>query len=75
MGMMMNTATTPWLMDISNRDILTMQLNRIRREMTDFAGLVDIWDVINEVVIMPILNKNDNGITRICKELGRIRGS
>lgn len=68
-----HTATAPWLMDMSNRDILTAQLNRIRREMTDFAGLVDIWDVINEVVIMPIFNKYDNGITRICKELGRIR--
>lgn len=68
-----HTATAPWLMDMSNMDILTTQLNRIRRDMTDFAGLVDIWDVINEVVIMPIFNKYDNGITRICKELGRIR--
>ena len=68
-----HTATAPWLMDMSNKDILTTQLNRIRRDMTDFAGLVDIWDVINEVVIMPIFSKYDNGITRICKELGRIR--
>lgn len=29
-------------------------------------------DVINEVVIMPIFNKYDNGLTRVCKELGRI---
>ncbi len=68
-----HTATAPWLMDLSNRDILTVQLNRIRRDVSGFAGLVDIWDVINEVVIMPIFNKYDNGITRICKELGRIR--
>ena len=31
-----------------------MQLDRIYRDVTDFAGLVDIWDVINEAVIMPI---------------------
>jgi len=68
-----HTATAPWLLEMNNRDILAAQLNRIRRDVTDFAGIVDIWDVINEVVIMPIFDKYDNGITRICKELGRIR--
>lgn len=68
-----HTVTAPWLMEMSNKDILTTQLNRIRRDVTDFEGLIDMWDVINEVVIMPIFDKYDNGITRICKELGRIR--
>jgi len=68
-----HTVTAPWLLDYSNTEILQLQLNRIRRDVTDFAGLVDMWDVINEVVIMPIFNKYDNGITRICKEFGRIR--
>ncbi len=68
-----HTATAPWLMDLSNKDILAVQLNRIRRDVTNFTGIVDLWDVINEVVIMPIFNKYDNGITRLCKELGRIR--
>ena len=68
-----HTATAPWLLELSNRDILAVQLNRIRRDVANFTGIVDIWDVINEVVIMPIFDKYDNGITRICKELGRIR--
>lgn len=68
-----HTGTAPWLMEMSNKDILTTQLNRIRRDVSGFAGLIDIWDVINEVVIMPIFDKYDNGITRICQELGRIR--
>lgn len=68
-----HTASAPWLLDMSNKDILATQLNRIRRDVTDFEGLIDIWDVINEVVIMPIFDKYDNGITRICKDLGRIR--
>lgn len=45
---------------------------RIKREVSDFAGLIDMWDVINEVVIMPNFNKYDNGITRICKQFGRM---
>ena len=68
-----HTVCAPWLMDMSNKDILTTQLNRIRRDVTDFSGLIDIWDVINELVIMPVFDKYDNGITRICKELGRHR--
>lgn len=68
-----HTVTAPWLLELSNEEILRVQLERIEREVTDFKGLVDMWDVINEVVIMPIFDKYDNGITRICKELGRVR--
>ena len=57
---------------MSNDEILQAQLARIRRDVSEFAGLIDMWDVINEVVIMPIFDKYDNGITRLCKELGRI---
>jgi GH35 family endo-1,4-beta-xylanase len=67
-----HTVTADWLMDLSNADIAREQVARIRREVTDFAGVIDAWDVINEVVIMPIFDKYDNGITRICRELGRI---
>jgi len=67
-----HTVTAPWLLDMSNSEILTTQLNRIHREVTEFKGLIDMWDVINEVVIMPIFDKYDNGITRICKDIGRI---
>ena len=64
--------TAPWLLDMDNSQILSAQRDRIKREMCDFAGFIDIWDLINEVVIMPVFDKYDSGITRICKELGRI---
>lgn len=67
-----HTETATWLMDLSNADIAREQVARIKREITDFAGLIDMWDVINEVVIMPIFDKYDNGVTRICREMGRI---
>jgi endo-1,4-beta-xylanase len=66
-----HTATADWLLDMDNADIIRAQAARIRREVADFAGLIDVWDVINEVVIMPIFDKYDNGITRISQELGR----
>jgi endo-1,4-beta-xylanase len=67
-----HTVTADWLMDLPNAEIAREQAARIRREVAGFAGVIDMWDVINEVVIMPIFDKYDNGITRICRELGRI---
>jgi endo-1,4-beta-xylanase len=67
-----HTLTAPWLLEMSNEEILRAQFDRIERDVTDFKGLIDTWDVINEVVIMPIFDKYDNGITRISQDLGRI---
>ena len=68
-----HTVCAPWLLDMSNEEILRAQIDRIHRDVTDFKGTIDMWDVINEVVIMPIFDKYDNGVTRICKDVGRIR--
>jgi GH35 family endo-1,4-beta-xylanase len=57
---------------MKNQEILKAQLERIQRDVSDFAGVIDQWDVVNEAVIMPIFDRYDNGITRLCKELGRI---
>lgn len=67
-----HTVCADWLMKYDNETILRKQLDRITRDVTDFQGVVNMWDVINEVVIMPIFDKYDNAITRICKDKGRI---
>lgn len=67
-----HTGCVPWLMNYANKTILQKQLERIHRDVGNFKGIIDMWDVINEVVIMPIYDKYDNAITRICKELGRV---
>lgn len=67
-----HTLTPDWLLNMSNREILEAQLGRIQRVVADFSGVINMWDVVNEAVIMPIFDRYDNGITRICKELGRI---
>jgi endo-1,4-beta-xylanase len=67
-----HTVTAEWLLSLPNAQIIEAQRSRIAREVADFSGLIDMWDVINEVVIMPIFDKYDNGITRIARELGRI---
>ena len=68
-----HTLAPDWLLPMSNKEILQAQTVRIKREVSGFKGLIDMWDVINEAVIMPVFDKYDNGITRICRELGRIK--
>ena len=68
-----HTVCAPWLMNYSNAEILKKVIERIERDVSVFKGLIDTWDVINEVVIMPVFDKYDNAITRICKEYGQVR--
>lgn len=67
-----HTLTAPWLLEMTNQEIRQAQVDRIHREVTAFKGVIDMWDVMNEVVIMPVFDKYENGITRICKEAGRV---
>lgn len=67
-----HTVCADWLMQYSNEKILELQKARIRREVTDFRGVIDMWDVINEVVIMPVFDKYDNAMTRVCRQIGRV---
>ena len=67
-----HTVTADWLLDLPVEEVIDAQLARIRRDVADFAGLIDAWDVINEVVIMPVFDRGENGITRMAQRLGRV---
>ena len=67
-----HTVCADWLMEYPDEVILDKQLARINREVTAFKGVIDIWDVINEVVIMPVFDKYDNAVTRLCKRYGQV---
>lgn len=67
-----HTASALWLLDKTDEEVLENQLSRIRREISAFSGPITLWDVINEVVIMPIFEKEDNAITRLCQKMGRV---
>jgi GH35 family endo-1,4-beta-xylanase len=68
-----HTVCADWLMAMDNDKIFETQIARIHRDITAFKGVIDMWDVINEAVIMPLFNRYDNAITRICKQRGRIK--
>ena len=68
-----HTVCAPWLLKYDNEEISRRQINRITRDVKAFRGVIGLWDVINEVVIMPDFDRYDNAITRICREKGRIQ--
>ncbi|GAA1752090.1 endo-1,4-beta-xylanase [Luedemannella helvata] len=67
-----HTLAPAWLRDLPVEEVAREQVARIRRDAAAFAGVLDAWDVINEVVIMPVFDKEPNGLTRLCREIGRI---
>lgn len=67
-----HTLAPQWLLGRSNADVAQAVRSRITRDVTDFAGLVDMWDAINEVVIMPVFTAEDNAITDLCASIGQV---
>jgi len=67
-----HTVSAKWMLEKSDAAVLANQLARVRREVGAFRGEIGLWDVINEVVIMPVFNKEDNAITRLCQRTGRV---
>jgi GH35 family endo-1,4-beta-xylanase len=70
-----HTVKAAWLDALPLEEVERLVRERVRREVHDFAGLVDEWDAINEVVIMPdFVNEPDgvpNAISRLARERGR----
>lgn len=51
-----HTVAPDWLRARPTDEIEAVTRARVRREVADFAGLIDTWDAINEVVIMPVFD-------------------
>ena len=48
-------------------EVERLQRERIRGHVGGFAGSIDTWDAINEAVIMPVFEAEDNAITRLAR--------
>ncbi len=69
-----HTVKAAWLDALPTDEVERRVLGRVQREVTDFAGFVDEWDVINEVVIMPIFTNEPDGVPNAVSRLSRERG-
>lgn len=62
----------PWLMNKPQEQIERLQLARVTREVSEFAGLVDTWDVVNEAVVMPTYKQEQTPIPAWAKAIGPV---
>src|SRR5690242_14448078 len=67
-----HTVQPDWLLGLDLDEVEGLQRRRIRDIVGGFAGLIDTWDAINEVVIMPVFENGDNAITPLARARGRI---
>jgi GH35 family endo-1,4-beta-xylanase len=67
-----HTVGPKWWLGMSAEQTEAVLRARISRDVGDFAGLVDTWDAINEVVIMPVFKAEANAVTDLAWAKGRI---
>ena len=67
-----HTLAPQWLAERSDAEVEATIRDRITREVTAFAGVVHVWDAINEAVILPVFTAEDNAVTRLAQSKGRV---
>jgi len=67
-----HTLAPQWLMPLDDAEVEATIRARITREVTDFAGVIDLWDAINEAVILPVFTAEENAVTRLAQTKGRV---
>jgi endo-1,4-beta-xylanase len=65
-----HTLAPDWLLGRPLDEVAERVAARVQREVADFAGLVDTWDLVNEAVIAPVFDNGDNAITPLAARLG-----
>jgi endo-1,4-beta-xylanase len=67
-----HTLAPRWLLELPDGEVEAAIRERIRQTVTDFRGVVDLWDAINEAVILPVFTAEENAVTRLAKRKGQV---
>jgi len=67
-----HTLAPVWLLDLDDKDVETAIRARVGGIVTRFAGTIDLWDAINEAVILPVFRAERNAVTRLAQRVGRL---
>lgn len=67
-----HTLAPQWLLELDDVEAEAVMRARIVRETSEFAGLVDQWDAINEAVILPVFTADENAVTRLAQTKGQV---
>jgi len=69
-----HTVKAAWMDELPLDDAWQVVLDRIRREVSDFRGLIDAWDVVNEAVIMPVFANEPDGVPNVISRIALAKG-
>ncbi len=69
-----HTVKAPWMDPLPLDEVERLVLDRVRREVTAFRGLIGAWDVVNEAVIMPVFENEPDGVPNAITRLARAKG-
>ncbi len=69
-----HTVKASWMDELPLDEAWRVTLERIRREVGDFAGLIDAWDVVNEAVMMPVFENEPDGVPNVISRIARAKG-
>jgi endo-1,4-beta-xylanase len=67
-----HTLAPEWLLERTDAEVESAIRSRITRDVSAFAGVIDLWDAINEVVILPVFTAEENVVTRLARSKGRV---
>lgn len=67
-----HTMAPRWLLELDDDEVESAIRERIRSLVTGFAGVIDLWDAINEAVILPVFTAEENAVTRLAQRKGRL---
>jgi len=67
-----HTLTPPWLLALDDDEVEGALRARVRDIVAGFAGVIDLWDAINEAVILPVFTAEPNAVTRLAQRKGRL---
>ncbi len=61
-----------WLKNKPLEEVRSLLMARVEREVKDFAGTIDIWDAVNEAVMMSTCLIEPNTISKLCSKIGQV---
>jgi GH35 family endo-1,4-beta-xylanase len=67
-----HTLTPEWLLELDDVAVEAAIRDHITRIVTEFTGVIDLWDAINEAVILPVFTAEENAVTRLAQKKGRV---
>jgi GH35 family endo-1,4-beta-xylanase len=67
-----HTLTPSWLGELDDAAVEAVIREHIASVVTDFTGVIGLWDAINEAVILPVFTAEENAVTRLAQKKGRV---